>query len=178
MKFTATLVLGLLFFHSPHAIAQNPKQKVATDKMGNPGVRPPVKTTTNPTKGPEILFDHTMHNFGKVSESIKFASHKYPFTNTGNETLFVQQVHTSCGCTTPDWTRDSIPPGGKGFIEARYETTNRIGEFKKSITVYSNAVNAPIVHLDIEGEVMDLVEKQDLLKQLNDKVSLEFAYES
>jgi len=32
--------------------------------------------------------------------------------------------------------------------------------------------------IDIEGEVMDLVEKQDLLKQLNDKVSLEFAYES
>lgn len=115
-----------------------------------------IAAQNNPTKsrGPEITFDHTIHNFGKVAESIKFASHRYPFTNTGNETLFVQQVHTSCGCTTPDWTRDSIPPGGKGFIEARYETTNRIGDFKKSITVYSNAVNAPLVHLDIEGEVL------------------------
>lgn len=111
---------------------------------------------TAPTKpaGPEIVFDHTKHNFGKIAESIRFASHRYPFTNTGNKTLFIQQVHTSCGCTTPDWTRDSIPPGGTGFIEARYETTNRFGDFKKSITVYSNAVLAPLVHLDIEGDVL------------------------
>jgi hypothetical protein len=113
-----------------------------------------AQTATPKPKGPEIVFDHTIYNFGKIAESIKFASHRYPFTNTGNKTLFIQQVHTSCGCTTPDWTRDSIPPGGKGFIEARYETTNRIGDFKKSISVYSNAVTAPLVHLDIEGEVL------------------------
>jgi len=133
MRIIKTLSLSLLFLYQLPNFAQNSKQ---------------------PTKGPEILFDHSIHDFGKVSESIKFAAHRYPFTNTGNQTLFIQQVHTSCGCTTPDWTRDSIPPGGKGFIEARYETTNRIGEFKKSITVYSNAINAPIVHLDIEGEVL------------------------
>lgn len=116
----------------------------------------PIIAQNNNSKasGPEIVFDHTLHNFGKVTESIKFASHRYPFTNTGNKILFIQQVHTSCGCTTPDWSRDSIPPGGNGFIEARYETTNRIGEFKKSISVYSNATNAPLAHLDIEGEVL------------------------
>ena len=32
--------------------------------------------------------------------------------------------------------------------------------------------------IDIEGEVIELVEKEDLLKQLNDKVSLEFHFES
>ena len=32
--------------------------------------------------------------------------------------------------------------------------------------------------IDIEGEVIELVEKEDLLKQLNDKVSLEFDFES
>ncbi|MEY3860493.1 MAG: hypothetical protein RIS50_774 [Bacteroidota bacterium] len=133
MRILSSLLFTLLFTQQPSLIAQKPA---------------PI------SKGPEILFDHTLHNFGKVAESIKFASHRYPFTNTGNQTLFIQQVHTSCGCTTPDWTRDSIPPGGKGFIEARYETTNRIGEFKKSITVYSNAINAPLVHLDIEGEVL------------------------
>ena len=104
-------------------------------------------------KGPEIIFEQTKHDFGKVEESIHYAIHRFPFTNTGNAPLYIQQVHTSCGCTTPDWTRDSILPGGKGFIEARFETNNRIGTFQKSITVYSNAVQAPLVHLDIEGEV-------------------------
>lgn len=133
MRIFTSFVFGLIFVQTAFISAQNPT------KTGG---------------GPEIIFDHTLHNFGKVSESIKFASHRYPFTNTGNQILFIQQVHTSCGCTTPDWTRDSIPPGGKGYIEARYETTNRIGEFKKSISVYSNAVNAPLVYLDIEGEVL------------------------
>jgi hypothetical protein len=32
--------------------------------------------------------------------------------------------------------------------------------------------------IDIEGEVLELVEKEDLLKQLNDKVDLEFDFES
>ncbi|MSP09441.1 MAG: DUF1573 domain-containing protein [Flavobacteriaceae bacterium] len=111
----------------------------------------------NPTitpKGPEIQFDHIKHDFGKIEESIHYAIHRFPFHNTGTTPLHIQQVHTSCGCTTPDWTRDSIPPGGKGFIEARFETNNRIGSFQKSITVYSDAVTASLVHLDIEGEVL------------------------
>jgi len=107
----------------------------------------------NSRKGPEIIFEQTKHDFGKVEESIHYAIHRFPFTNSGTAPLYIQQVHTSCGCTTPDWTRDSIPPGGKGFIEARFETNNRIGSFQKSITVYSNAISAPLVHLDIEGEV-------------------------
>lgn len=104
--------------------------------------------------GPEIQFDHTKHNFGKILESVHYATHRFPFTNIGIKPLFIQQVHTSCGCTTPDWTRDTIYPNKSGFIEARFETNNRIGDFKKTITVYSNAIEAPLVHIDIEGEVL------------------------
>ena len=106
------------------------------------------------SKGAEISFEHLAYDFGTLLESIGFAKHQYPFTNTGTQALFIQQVHTSCGCTTPDWTRDTILPGKTGFIEASYETVNRLGEFKKTITVYSNALSSPIVHLDIAGNVV------------------------
>lgn len=99
MRIFTSFVFGLIFVQSAFIYAQNPT------KTGG---------------GPEIIFDHTLHNFGKVSESIKFASHRYPFTNTGNQILFIQQVHTSCGCTTPDWTRDSIPQAAR--VTSKHDT--------------------------------------------------------
>ena len=108
----------------------------------------------NATSGAEIQFEEKGHNFGDIREDIKFATHRFVFKNTGTKDLFISTVQTSCGCTTPDWTRDTIHPGGTGFVDAKYETIGRIGTFNKTITVYSNAVNAPFVHLDISGNVL------------------------
>lgn len=104
--------------------------------------------------GAQIEFDEKAYNFGDVLESAKFVTHRFIFRNTGNKDLFINTVQTSCGCTTPEWTRDTIHPGQKGFVDTRYETTGRIGSFQKTVTVYSNATNYPFVHLDISGNVL------------------------
>ena len=104
---------------------------------------------TPKTDGAKIAFSEKQHNFGDIREDMKYATHRFSFKNTGNKNLFINTVQTSCGCTTPDWTRDTIKPGESGFVDAKYETIGRIGSFQKTITVYSNAVNFPFVHLDI-----------------------------
>lgn len=103
--------------------------------------------------GPLIRFHHTKFHYGKLKEDLGQAIHRFTFTNVGNKPLKITNVHSSCGCTTPNWSQDSIQPGDSGFVETSYETYNRIGEFAKTVTVYSNASNAPFVHLDISGEV-------------------------
>ena len=108
---------------------------------------------TPKAEGPKIEFAEKQHNFGDIREDIKFATHRFLFKNIGNKDLFINTVQTSCGCTTPDWTRDTIHPGQGGYVDAKYETVGRIGSFQKTITVYSNAVNFPFVHLDILGNV-------------------------
>lgn len=104
-------------------------------------------------KAQEIQFHNTSHDFGRISEDIHYAKCRFIFTNTGKKDLIVNNVQTSCGCTTPDWSRDTISPGDSGFVDAKYETINRLGTFRKTITVYTNAVNSPFVHLDILGDV-------------------------
>jgi hypothetical protein len=104
--------------------------------------------------GAQIEFEEKAHDFGDVLESARFITHRFSFKNTGNKDLFINTVQTSCGCTTPEWTRDTIHPGQKGYVDARYETTGRIGSFQKSVTVYSNAINHPFFHLDILGNVL------------------------
>ncbi|MBL7811543.1 MAG: DUF1573 domain-containing protein [Bacteroidetes bacterium] len=109
---------------------------------------------TKATGGPQIMFRKRLHDFGKVKESSIYATTRYTFVNTGDKPLFISSVQSSCGCTVPDWTRDTIRPGDSGFVQAKYETINRPGTFQKTVTVYSNATNAPFYHLDFVGEVI------------------------
>jgi hypothetical protein len=68
--------------------------------------------------GQEIRFLKTSHDFGKINENINYAKCRFIFVNIGNKPILVSSVQTSCGCTTPDWTRDSILPGDSGYVEA------------------------------------------------------------
>lgn len=132
-------------------------------------------------QGPEVRFLKTLNDFGKISEDIQYAKCRFQFINTGTLPLQITNVQTSCGCTTPEWTRDSVAPGDTGFVEAKYETINRIGSFRKTITVYSNAENASFVQLEIVGDVYrpeaaaDAVAIPDYGKLSFNKPTLEFS---
>ena len=68
--------------------------------------------------------------------------------------MLINNVVSSCGCTVPTWTREPVPPGGKGYIETKFETINRLGKFKKTVSVYTNSQTASVLFLDIEGNVI------------------------
>ncbi len=104
-------------------------------------------------KGANISFDTETFSFGKIEEIKGAVTHVYNFTNTGSEPLVLQNVQPSCGCTTPEWSKKPVVPGGKGFIKATFDPAGRPGSFAKSITVVSNAVNSPVV-LKFTGEVI------------------------
>jgi uncharacterized cupredoxin-like copper-binding protein len=104
-------------------------------------------------KGANISFDAESFNFGKIEEAKGAVSHVYNFTNTGSEPLVLQNVQPSCGCTTPEWSKQPVVPGGKGFIKATFNPAGRPGPFAKSITVVSNAASSPVI-LKFTGEVI------------------------
>jgi hypothetical protein len=101
-----------------------------------------------------LQFDVKSHDFGTLEESMKFAYHRFEFKNAGNTPVKINRAESSCGCTVPTWSKDSIGPGETGFIEAKYETTNRIGQFDKTITMYTNSPIQPITYLTIKGNVV------------------------
>ncbi|AVM49020.1 DUF1573 domain-containing protein [Capnocytophaga sp. oral taxon 878] len=77
----------------------------------------------------------------------------FEFTNTGKAPLVIANAYSSCGCTVPTWTNQPIAPGAKGKIEVRYDT-NRVGPISKTITVQSNAKDAPTKTLRIRGTIV------------------------
>jgi len=99
-----------------------------------------------------LKFSDTQHDFGVFKEEAGRQTYDFVISNTGNQPLVIQNVTASCGCTTPEWTRQPIPPGGKGKVTAIYDPANRPGAFNKTLTVYSNTKPAATT-LTIKGEV-------------------------
>jgi len=100
-----------------------------------------------------MKLSQTEHNFGKFKEEAGRQTHEFLVTNSGTSPLVIQNIVASCGCTTPEWTKQPIPPGGKGVITAIYDPQNRPGAFNKTLSVYTNS-KPEVVVLSIKGEVI------------------------
>ena len=116
----------------------------------------PAKSAVNPANPRQaeveasIVFDEYKHDFGTIKESAGKVSAVFTFTNRSDSPLVISKVEVSCGCTTPEWTREPVAPGEQGYVKATYDPTNRIYLFERSLTVYSNANPSKIV-LSIQG---------------------------
>ncbi len=105
------------------------------------------------TKQAQISSDQPEHNLGKVKEEGGTVTHKFEFVNTGGSPLIIHNVRATCGCTAPDWTRNPIPPGGKGFVAATFNPAGRPAAFTKFLYVDSNS-EVTNTKLTITGEVI------------------------
>jgi LEA14-like dessication related protein len=101
----------------------------------------------------EILFEKMDYGFGRIKEEGGLVTYEFKFNNTGNIPLVIQGVNASCGCTTPEWSREPVLPGKTGFIKVSFNPDQRPGIFTKSITVNANIPKGTRV-LTISGEVV------------------------
>lgn len=98
----------------------------------------------------DMTFEKETHDFGAIVQNNP-ATYTFTFKNTGKEPLIITNAAASCGCTTPEWTKEPIMPGKKGFVKATYNAAT-LGVFNKAITVMSNGKRGTI-SLMIKGDV-------------------------
>ena len=103
--------------------------------------------------GPEITFESETIDYGEVAQNSD-GSRIFKFTNTGDAPLVIKNAKSSCGCTVPKKPKGPIAPGESGEIVVRYDTKNRVGQFRKTITLTTNIENQPMVALKIKGNVL------------------------
>ena len=99
----------------------------------------------------KIFLEKKSHDFGTIEEGVQ-ATVTFTFKNTGNAPLILNSVKASCGCTTPKWTKEPIAPGEEGTVTAIYNSTNRPGNFTKTITIKHNGEGGT-EYLTIRGVV-------------------------
>lgn len=99
-----------------------------------------------------VAIDTVVYDFGEVNEADEPVVHTFKIKNDGEAALVITKVVASCGCTTPEWTKEPIAPGKTGEIKVSYDTRNRPGPFTKTISVYSNGKVGSFI-LTIKGKV-------------------------
>ena len=86
-----------------------------------------------------LKFESEKWNFGKIAEDGGNVEHKFVFTNATSKPIVILDVTTSCGCTTPSYSRKPIMSGEKGEIVVSIDPMNRPGHFSKVASVLTSA---------------------------------------
>ncbi|MEZ4756897.1 MAG: DUF1573 domain-containing protein [Flavobacteriales bacterium] len=101
--------------------------------------------------GPMISVDKEVHDYGTIAQGAN-GTCEFVVTNTGDAPLILTNCKGSCGCTVPKCDTEPIKPGAKTTITVKYDT-KRTGPINKSVTISSNATNAPEKIVRIKGNV-------------------------
>ena len=103
------------------------------------------------------MFKETRHDFGHVAHGSK-GSFAFEITNPYEEDVHIADVRTSCGCTTPTITKNTLKTWEKGSILATLNTQSFSGRRNATITVvidrpYYAEVQltiSTVIHTDVE----------------------------
>ena len=102
-------------------------------------------------QGPQLTIDKEVHDYGTIAQGGN-GTCEFTVTNTGDQPLIISQCQGSCGCTVPQCDTTPIKPGAKSTITVKYDSS-RVGPINKSVTITSNATNAPSKVVTIKGTV-------------------------
>ena len=150
MKKIATLLLFVTITMGLHAQATNGTSS-----------RPPKEM---------LVLKETAFDFGKIQQG-RPVTHEFEIANAGQDTLKLENVQASCGCTTPVWKKDPVAPGSGASINVGYNASSE-GPFEKLVTIYYNGGQTKT--LTIKGNVYKVAATSapqnssiELLKQTN-----------
>lgn len=83
-----------------------------------------------------LKLKETTHDFSQIPQG-KPVYYSFEITNLGKTELKLDNVQASCGCTTPEWSRDPIAAGATAQIRVGYNAAAQ-GPFEKTITITYN----------------------------------------
>ncbi len=113
----------------------------------------PAQETTlveSAAKGPVLTFERTTLQLGTISDALEVRA-SFPFTNTGDAELVIEEIRKTCGCTTTELLRDRYAPGEGAQIEVVYRPQGQNLQ-RRTLTVLSNGGDPIDLHLEARIE--------------------------
>jgi len=96
------------------------------------------------------MFEVKKHDFRTVGRRTKAEFH-FEFTNIYEQDVHVSAVRTSCGCTTPTLTADTLHTHETAAVVATFNTNTHIGQKAATITVVFDQPKYAEVQLRVSG---------------------------
>lgn len=92
------------------------------------------------------------YSFGKIKQNVPVTTF-FTITNTTDKPVVIENAWAGCGCTTPEYSKEPIAPGGTSKLKVGYNAA-AMGHFEKQVNIKLAGVNEPKV-ITITGEVVD-----------------------
>jgi Protein of unknown function (DUF1573) len=106
--------------------------------------------------GADLHWDTETQSFETKPGDHELVAH-YRFTNTGSTPVTIDQVKTSCGCTTAELTKKTYEPGESGEIVVRFNLEGRSGATEKSIVVTTGDPQKSNTYLHLKVNIPEAV---------------------
>jgi len=116
---------------------ENRKTGVVEESTSKEAVKPATETVSEAKKFADFSFEETEFDFGTISQG-DVVKHSFKFQNTGEAPLVISDIKTTCGCTTPQYTKDPVAPGESGEILVQFNSSGKSGVVNKRVTIYAN----------------------------------------
>ena len=116
------------------------KEKKATEKIDNNQVEMATERDQAAKKVAIMSFDKTFHDFGQIAQGAPQET-IFTFTNTGDAPLIITNATSSCGCTIPEYPKNTpIAPGESGQLVVKFNGSGQ-NQVTKTINVQANTAN-------------------------------------
>jgi len=147
LKWPALLLVAIIHLHASSAIP--PCRAVP--------IVDPVPNVPGGPSGPQLIFENPVYEFGRTAAG-DVVQCLFKFANPGDSMLRIEDVSTTCGCTsTGVWNR-VLQPNEMGVLPIQLDTSHLNGEVQKIISVTSNAKAQSNMVLVIKGSVWQPIE--------------------
>lgn len=100
----------------------------------------------------EKMFEVTSHDFGAVARGAK-SDFAFKLKNVYKETVHIAGVRSSCGCTTPTISKDTVATHETSEIIASLNTKSFLGNKSATITVTFDQPFVAEVQLRVQGNI-------------------------
>src|SRR3569833_249643 len=77
----------------------------------------------------EIKVNAEKYDFGKIKQSVPVTTY-FTITNTSDKPIIIENSWASCGCTTPEFSKEPIAPGATSKLKVGYNAA-AMGQFTK-----------------------------------------------
>ena len=126
----AFVAMGLLFLGT--SCKDKASSKVVAENVETASERDEVSK-----KLPVMSFDKAEYDFGTIVQGTPQET-VFTFTNTGDAPLIITDARSSCGCTVPQYPKNTpIAPGETGELLVKFNGSGK-SQVTKTVTVTAN----------------------------------------
>lgn len=149
-----SLVLAFCSCGGDHADSGKLVEEIQTEGKISSIIRSPISAdgsidTINVAK---MTFATQVFEFDEVPEGT-IVQHVFKFKNDGKIPLIIQNAHSTCGCTVPEWPKEPIEPNESGEIKVEFDTKSKTGLQEKLVIITANTYPS-VTRLFLKGFVI------------------------